>query len=70
MAETTGEATGETVAGPSYCRRCGAWPAYRDNRLCNICDDIEWCAEHPVPGGTNWAALTVVLSRPAPGGKE
>lgn len=40
--------------GPSICRECGRWPAYRDNRLCHICDCIDWCNAHPVPGGPTY----------------
>jgi hypothetical protein len=37
--------------GPSYCAVCGEWPAHQTPHglRCNLCDDREWAAAHPVP---------------------
>lgn len=39
------------IDGPLYCAICGAHPArrYEYGIRCNVCDDIEFCAKHPVP---------------------
>ncbi len=39
------------MSGPSYCAKCGKWPAHGTDRglRCCSCDDIEYALLHPVP---------------------
>ena len=60
------------MSGPSYCAKCGTWPAHPTARglRCNSCDYIEYALLHPVPFPRDMNMLKDLADAGVVGAKE